>query len=201
MLGDSSRVAVSTTLACQPLHVSQSPAVTDVSAQSQRSGNMTGRSAQASPQVSTPSSTAPTNGASNGDGSINKSSKDKACPFCHQPFTSSSLGRHLDLYIKPKNPKPADGIHDVEKIKAMRGGITRRQPRNSLRPKQEGESDHGTPMSASMSWDREESVRATDHKISHPAKRVTIDERDGSMLSPNNRRQGMGTVFNAANCR
>lgn len=57
--------------------------------------------------------------------------KDKACPFCNQPFTSSSLGRHLDLYIKPKNPKPADGIHDIAEIRKIRGGITRRQPRTS----------------------------------------------------------------------
>lgn len=59
--------------------------------------------------------------------------KDKACPFCNQAFTSSSLGRHLDLYIKEKNPKPADGIHHVDEIRKLRGNITRRQPRNSLK--------------------------------------------------------------------
>ncbi|KAF4969768.1 hypothetical protein FZEAL_10169, partial [Fusarium zealandicum] len=58
--------------------------------------------------------------------------KDKNCPYCGQAFTSSSLGRHLDLYIKDKNPKPPDGIHDVDAIKKLRGGITRRQPRGSL---------------------------------------------------------------------
>ncbi|KAJ6787916.1 hypothetical protein PWT90_01899 [Aphanocladium album] len=57
--------------------------------------------------------------------------KDKNCPYCGQAFTSSSLGRHLDLYIKEKNPKPADGIHDVDAIKKLRGGITRRQARGS----------------------------------------------------------------------
>jgi hypothetical protein len=62
-----------------------------------------------------------------------KSAKDRACPFCGQAFTSSSLGRHLDLYIKPKNPKPADGVHNVDEIRKLRGGITRRQPRNSLK--------------------------------------------------------------------
>lgn len=62
-----------------------------------------------------------------------KSAKDRACPFCGQAFTSSSLGRHLDLYIKPKNPKPADGVHDVDEIRKLRGGITRRQPRNSMK--------------------------------------------------------------------
>ncbi|KAI0830013.1 hypothetical protein F5Y06DRAFT_208341 [Hypoxylon sp. FL0890] len=58
--------------------------------------------------------------------------KDRNCQFCGQAFTSSSLGRHLDLYIKEKNPKAPDGIHDVELIRKMRGSITRRQPRGSL---------------------------------------------------------------------
>jgi hypothetical protein len=58
--------------------------------------------------------------------------KDRNCPYCGQAFTSSSLGRHLDLYIKEKNPKPPDGIHDVDAIRKMRGTITRRQPRGSL---------------------------------------------------------------------
>jgi hypothetical protein len=56
-----------------------------------------------------------------------KARKDKECPFCHQIFTSSSLGRHLDLYIKPSNPKPPDGIHKVDEIRKIRGAITRRQ--------------------------------------------------------------------------
>jgi len=60
-------------------------------------------------------------------------SKDRNCVFCGQAFTSSSLGRHYDLYIKPKNPKPADGVHNVDEIRKIRGGITRRQPRNSLK--------------------------------------------------------------------
>lgn len=78
---------------------------------------------------------------SNADSSINagkgSAAKDKACPFCHQAFTSSSLGRHLDLYIKEKNPKPADGVHDVDAIRKLRGGITRRQARNSLARREE----------------------------------------------------------------
>ncbi|KAF1984950.1 hypothetical protein K402DRAFT_335708, partial [Aulographum hederae CBS 113979] len=56
-----------------------------------------------------------------------KRPKDRNCPFCEQPFTSSSLGRHLDLYIKEDKPKAPDGIHDVEQIKQLRGNITRRQ--------------------------------------------------------------------------
>ena len=67
------------------------------------------------------------------DANTPKASKDKSCPFCGQAFTSSSLGRHLDLYIKEKNPKPSDGVHDVDAIRKLRGGITRRQARGSLR--------------------------------------------------------------------
>jgi hypothetical protein len=67
--------------------------------------------------------------------------KDKQCPFCNHPFTSSSLGRHLDLYIKEKNPKPPDGIHIVEEIRKLRGGITRRQARNSSTKKDDSRSD------------------------------------------------------------
>ena len=70
--------------------------------------------------VSTPSSSAAgtvtgnatASGNGNGEGSQNgndnlldsntKAPKDRNCPFCNQAFTSSSLGRHLDLYIKPK---------------------------------------------------------------------------------------------------
>lgn len=74
--------------------------------------------------ASSPNSTA-------GDHNGLKAAKDRSCPFCGQAFTSSSLGRHLDLYIKPKNPKPTDGVHDVDEIRKMRGGITRRQPRTS----------------------------------------------------------------------
>ena len=81
--------------------------------------------------ASTPTSTA-------GDQGL-KASKDRNCPFCGQAFTSSSLGRHLDLYIKPKNPKPADGVHNVDEIRKMRGGITRRQARTSLKVSTEEE--------------------------------------------------------------
>ncbi|KAK6581306.1 hypothetical protein PZA11_005997 [Diplocarpon coronariae] len=89
----------------------------------------------------TPGSTADFSGSANG---ANKAAKDKACPFCAQQFTSSSLGRHLDLYIKEKNPKAADGVHDVAEIRKMRGGITRRQPRAST-SKRESSTPAGTP--------------------------------------------------------
>jgi len=69
--------------------------------------------------------------------------KDKACPYCHQQFTSSSLGRHLDLYIKDKNAKPPDDVHNVEEIKRMRGNVTRRQARTSS-----GKREGSTPSSS-----------------------------------------------------
>ena len=64
--------------------------------------------------------------------------KNKACPFCNELFTSSSLGRHLDLYIKEKNPKPPDGVHDVPTIRQLRGTITRRQPKRTFTERQSG---------------------------------------------------------------
>ena len=78
--------------------------------------------------VTTPSSTA-----DHDSGAPAKASavKDRPCPYCGTQFTSSSLGRHLDLYIKERNPKPPDGIHDVDAIRRSRGNITRRQARNS----------------------------------------------------------------------
>jgi hypothetical protein len=92
----------------------------------------------AEPTVSTPQSSNENSGP--------KMAKDRACPFCNQAFTSSSLGRHLDLYIKPKNPKPPDGIHDVDEIRRLRGNITRRQSRISSVKR-----DSSTPAPASAS--------------------------------------------------
>ena len=86
-----------------------------------------------------------------------KAAKDKNCPFCGQAFTSSSLGRHLDLYIRPKNPKTADGIHIVEEIRKLRGGITRRQAKGSVSlPRQDG-SRTSTPMGKKQSVASEDS--------------------------------------------
>ena len=87
----------------------------------------------AEPLAATPTSNADTT----------KTPKDKKCPFCHAPFTSSSLGRHLDLYIREKNAKPPDNIHDVEEIRRLRENVTRRQARTSS-AKREG----STPSSA-----------------------------------------------------
>ncbi|PTU20630.1 hypothetical protein P175DRAFT_0523512 [Aspergillus ochraceoroseus IBT 24754] len=61
-------------------------------------------------------------------GSKNPALKDRKCQYCHQAFTSSSLGRHLDQFLFKKKP---DGVHDVEEIRRIRSGITRRQARTS----------------------------------------------------------------------
>jgi hypothetical protein len=74
-----------------------------------------------------------TNGTAQGK---NPALKDKECPYCHQRFTSSSLGRHLDQYIFKKRP---DGIHNVEEIRRQRGGITRRTPRHGSAAKRDRE--------------------------------------------------------------
>jgi hypothetical protein len=103
-------------------------------------------------QMGTPGSTADVSV----NGSKSSAPKDKACPFCHQQFTSSSLGRHLDLYIKEKNPKPADGIHDVVEIRKIRGGITRRQPRNSA-SRREDSTPAATPAAQERRSPRPES--------------------------------------------
>ncbi|KAI6802041.1 hypothetical protein KC363_g3244 [Hortaea werneckii] len=86
------------------------------------------------PENETAASTPTSSHHADGSSQNLRSAKDRSCPFCGQAFTSSSLGRHLDLYIKPRNPKPADGVHDVEEIKKLRGGITRRQPKANLKP-------------------------------------------------------------------
>ena len=76
--------------------------------------------------------------------------KDRECPFCRTKFTSSSLGRHLDLYIRERNPKAPDGKHDVDEIRKLRGNVTRRQARTSS-TKREG----STPSSSKTTSLRE----------------------------------------------
>lgn len=98
--------------------------------------------------------------------------KDRNCPYCGQAFTSSSLGRHLDLYIKEKNPKPPDGVHDVDAIKKMRSGITRRQPRGSLAARRDA-STPGTPTG---------STTTTARKSPDPAKHQSSIPKDGQYV-------------------
>ncbi|KAJ5164263.1 CDR ABC transporter [Penicillium coprophilum] len=71
--------------------------------------------------------------------------KDRKCQYCQQAFTSSSLGRHLDQFLFKKKP---DGIHDVEEIRRIRSGITRRQARTST-GKNEGSPERGQKKGAS----------------------------------------------------
>ncbi|KAL8723510.1 MAG: hypothetical protein Q9225_000243 [Loekoesia sp. 1 TL-2023] len=75
--------------------------------------------------------------------------KNTQCKYCGTPFTTSSLGRHLDLYIREKNPKPPDGIHNVEEIRQLRGNVTRRHARSST--KREG----STPSNSKVTPNRD----------------------------------------------
>ena len=75
----------------------------------------------------------------------NLAAKDKECPYCHQRFTSSSLGRHLDQYIFKKRP---DGLHNVEEIRRQRGGITRRTARQGSAAKRDKEGSQPTRTSS-----------------------------------------------------
>lgn len=98
------------------------------------------------PLVATPGSTVDSGGPAKPP-----ATKDKTCPFCNAPFTSSSLGRHLDLYIKDKNPKPPDDVHNVDEIRRLRGNVTRRQARTSS-----GKREGSTPSSAKPTPMREQ---------------------------------------------
>ena len=116
-----------------------------------------------------------------------KAAKDKNCPFCGQAFTSSSLGRHLDLYIRPKNPKAPDGVHDVDKIRQMRGGITRRQPRTSLKGSANAEGGSSWNSSAQQQQHRlseggNGSGRMTDRSpVNSPVQGAKEDGQSASM--------------------
>ena len=115
-----------------------------------------------------------------------KAPKDRTCPFCGQSFTSSSLGRHLDLYIRPKNPKPPDGVHNVHDIRKMRGSITRRLPRTSL--KVAGNKDDA-PRRDSSGWSSQAAS-----KTGKAEARFT----DGSPIESPTKEDGMHTwVINA----
>ena len=93
----------------------------------------------------------------------NLAAKDRKCQYCQQAFTSSSLGRHLDQFLFKKKP---DGVHNVEEIRRIRSGITRRQARTSAgknegspeRSEKKGSSDPYTAAESS-SKAREAPVR------------------------------------------
>ncbi|KAG6007433.1 hypothetical protein E4U21_006022 [Claviceps maximensis] len=104
--------------------------------------------------------------------------KDKNCPFCGQAFTSSSLGRHLDLYIKEKNPKPSDGVHDVEAIKKLRGSITRRQTRGLTGPRKDSTSSRrarlSTKREASLQDDDANAAKSVSHSDNSAVESASI---------------------------
>lgn len=83
-----------------------------------------------------------------GSKSTNNTVKDRKCDYCHQSFTSSSLGRHLDQFIYKKKP---DGIHDVEAIRRVRSSITRRQARTTT-GKRDGSPDGSQKRGQSESY-------------------------------------------------
>lgn len=74
----------------------------------------------------------------------NQTAKDRKCQYCNQSFTSSSLGRHLDQFLFKKKP---DGVHDVEEIRRIRSGITRRQARTTS-GKRDGSPDRALSKSS-----------------------------------------------------
>ena len=110
--------------------------------------------------------------------------KDKQCPFCQQPFTSSSLGRHLDLFIREKNAKPPDDVHDVEEIRKIRGSITRRQARSST--KRDGSTSSSTKVTPPIREQRSPSVQ----KGSFPK---------GGYRAAMNENEAIRTYWNTAN--
>lgn len=133
-----------------------------------------------------PESSASTPNSANGGANGSKASKDRSCPFCNQAFTSSSLGRHLDLYIKPKNPKPPDGVHDLDEIRKLRGGITRRQPRTSLRTSKDKQD---APRRDSSGWASIAPNKST---------RSEVKTAEGSPVdSPENAKEEQTMYFNA----
>ncbi|KAK4994083.1 hypothetical protein LTR66_005807 [Elasticomyces elasticus] len=142
------------------------------------------------PTASTPSSPVPATDAKP------SAVKDRNCTFCNQAFTSSSLGRHLDLYIRPKNPKPSDGVHDVDAIRKLRASITRRQARASVRGSQ-ASSEQRTSDGAAVEYDTRVVAGEESGVGRAGAAAASIDE----MKSPVNVHDGerVRTRLNAAN--
>lgn len=94
-----------------------------------------------------------------------KTVKDKKCQYCYRAFTSSSLGRHLDVFIRDKNPKAPDGVHDVEAIRKLRQNITRRQPRAAV-ARRDTFVSAGTPSTGS--WKSPASLGAESPAVMSP---------------------------------
>lgn len=113
-----------------------------------------------------------------------KAPKDKNCPFCGQSFTSSSLGRHLDLYIRAKNPKPPDGVHVVDEIRKIRGSITRRQVKGSTKkdlgtPAKKGSLDSDNSPTVQSPTEDDDSLDLSSAKQRQPFKDVSWGGANG----------------------
>lgn len=103
--------------------------------------------------------------------------KNKNCPYCGQSFTSSSLGRHLDLWIRPNNPRAPDGIHDVDEIRRLRGNITRRQM-TSKRPSMTSLRSVSTPVGTPTAGQRKSTARKPTAKVAESHKSPSLP-KDG----------------------
>ncbi|MCJ1253521.1 hypothetical protein MMC24_001333 [Lignoscripta atroalba] len=121
----------------------------------------------AEPAVATPGSTA-----ESGTPAKHPATKDRPCPYCNARFTSSSLGRHLDLYIKEKNPKPPDGIHDVEQIRRTRGNVTRRQARTSSAKREDSTASSAKPTPMHDQHQRSPSIGRQYTNGDHPRREL-----------------------------
>jgi len=116
--------------------------------------------------------------------------KDKQCQFCHQAFTSSSLGRHYDLWIKPEKPKAEDGVHNVDEIRRIRGAVTRRQAKNPNGSRRYSTASAATatatpnPTSRRSPAPSEDVTPAAFHSIRPSAPTSPLARKDGAAAIP-----------------
>lgn len=122
--------------------------------------------------------------------------KDKKCPWCGQPFTSSSLGRHLDLYVRPNNPKKPDGIHDVMAIRRLRGTITRRRTKGTSRRRDASASAAGSATPGAPSKDGISPAPSDVVQSPAPTPAATQSNR-GSVRTPFGRNYPFNTPWEA----
>lgn len=99
--------------------------------------------------------------------------KDRPCRYCGQSFTSSSLGRHLDQFLFKKRP---DGVHDVDEIRRLRGGVTRRMARQGTAKGSSSSGGHATARRAVQGSGAES---ASPHGIAHAGTVAVHDDVDG----------------------
>ena len=118
--------------------------------------------------------------------------KDRACEWCNQLFTSSSLGRHYDSFIK--KAKEPDGVHDVDEIRKLRENITRRTARAKLlkaelKRKQSGAGADSPAIGPSPTSSEEPTVASTTRKrINERWRAVNPNRRSLAITTPYSRR-------------